>query len=89
MRFSLDEDLPAANADDFIDLCREAIRLQRPHAGIVVCSHRFQGGEIAAITIALGERAERYPKGLGEYDLVYIQRSRKVFRSPWLCVRTG
>ena len=65
--------LVTRNANHFIDLCREAIRLRRPHAGIVICSHRFQGREIAAIATALVELAERYPKGLGEYDLVYIQ----------------
>ena len=65
--------LVTRNADDFVHLGREAIRLHRPHCGIVICSPRFQGREIAAIATALAELAGRYPSGLGPYDVVDVQ----------------
>lgn len=73
---SEDRVLVTHNAQHFIRISREAIRRQRPHPGIAVCSPGFQGREIAPIANALAQLAGQYPKGLGEYDLVYIQPSR-------------
>lgn len=60
------------NARHFILLAREALRRQEPHAGIILCSPRISGFEIGAITTALIQIAKRFPKGLDEYDVVYL-----------------
>ena len=56
---------------DFADRGHEALRTRRPHAGIILCPASFVG-EVGAVTRALARVAERYPEGLGEYDVVYL-----------------
>ena len=64
--------LVSANARDFRRLGRDAIEQGRPHAGIVLCPPRIHGLDVGAIVKALAEIAERYPAGLGEYDVLYL-----------------
>ena len=60
------------NGEDFIRLAREAIGNNKPHAGIAICPPSSTGAEIGPIARALIRIAERYPRGLGEYDVVYL-----------------
>lgn len=64
--------LVSANARDFRRLGRDAIEQGRPHAGIVLCPPRIHGLDVGAVLKALAKIAERYPGGLGEYDVVYF-----------------
>ena len=57
----------------FAEHGRRAVRANRPHAGIILCPASF-GGEVGAVTRALGRVAERYPEGLGEYDVITLTR---------------
>ena len=63
--------LVTRNAQDFIARSRAAIRDQVPHAGIVCCPPG-KGDDVRAILRGLLEVARRYPRGLGEYDLIYL-----------------
>src|SRR5207253_6845020 len=44
----------------------------KPHRGVVICPSRYTGAEIGPIARALIRLAARYPRGLGEYDVVYL-----------------
>lgn len=63
--------LVTRDARHFVDLSQEAVRRQTPHAGIIVCPPRIRGFEFRGIADALVRVAERYPAGLGGYDVVY------------------
>ncbi len=52
------------NARDFCRLARDAVEQGRPHAGI--------GLDVGAVVKALMKIAERYPAGVGEYDVLYL-----------------
>lgn len=67
-----DRCLVTRNAWHFIFLAREAIRRQEPHAGIILSSPRMRGFEIGTIAGALIQVAKRFPRGLGEYDVLYL-----------------
>ena len=60
------------NAGDLIGLSREAIARERPLAGIAICPPSFDGADIGRIARALIRLADRYPRGLGQYDVVYL-----------------
>ena len=64
--------LVTRNARHFLVLAKDAIRRQRPHAGILLCSPRFTGAEIRTLVDQLSLVAKRYPKGLGPYDILYL-----------------
>lgn len=64
--------LVSANARDFRRLGRNAIEQGRPHAGIVLCSPRIHRLDVGTVVKALMEIAERYPAGVGEYDVLYL-----------------
>ncbi len=64
--------LVTRNARHFVVLSRDAVNRQEPHAGILLCSPRFTGAEIRAIVRKLSQVAERYPRGLGPYDILYL-----------------
>ncbi len=64
--------LVTRNLRDFIHLAREALQLQRPHAGILLCSSAYRGNEIRRIADALAKMAAAYPTGLGEYDVLFL-----------------
>jgi len=64
--------LVSGNARDFRSLGHDAVEQRRPHAGIVLCPPRIHGPDIGAVVNALVEIAERYPAGLGEYDVLYL-----------------
>jgi predicted nuclease of predicted toxin-antitoxin system len=64
--------LVSRNARDFTTLGRDATAQRRPHAGIVLCPPRIRGSDIGAAVNALMKIAERYPAGLGEYDVLYL-----------------
>jgi predicted nuclease of predicted toxin-antitoxin system len=64
--------LVSANARDFRRLGRDAIEQGRPHAEIVLCSPRIHRLDVEAVAKALVEIAERYPAGVGEYDVLYL-----------------
>ena len=66
--------LVTADVRHFRTLGVEAVREQRPHAGIILSSPRFRGA-IGAIVGALARVAPRYPGGLGEYDVIYLTRA--------------
>jgi predicted nuclease of predicted toxin-antitoxin system len=62
----------SANARDFRSLGHEAVEQGRPHAGIVLCPPRIHGRDVGAVVKALMEIAKRYPRGPGEYDVLYL-----------------
>lgn len=62
----------SGNARDFRSLGHDAVEQRRPHAGIVLCSPRVHGSDVGAVVKALMEIADRYPAGLGEYDVLYL-----------------
>ena len=74
MRFYLDEALSPQIAErlHLLLLAQEAIRRQQPHAGIILCSPSIRGFETGAIVDALTRLAKQFPRGLGEYDVLYL-----------------
>lgn len=64
--------LVTRNVRHFILLAQEAIRRQQPHAGIILCPPCLRGSEIRAIIDGLARLARQFPKGLGEYDVLYL-----------------
>jgi len=64
--------LVTRNVRHFILLAQEAIRRQQPHAGIILCSPSIRGFETGAIVHALTRLAKQFPRGLGEYDVLYL-----------------
>jgi predicted nuclease of predicted toxin-antitoxin system len=64
--------LVSANARDFARLGRDAIDQGRRHAGIVLCPPRIHAQNVGVVVKALLEIAQRYPAGLGDYDVVYL-----------------
>jgi predicted nuclease of predicted toxin-antitoxin system len=67
-----DRCLVTRNSRDFLDLSREAVSGKVPHAGIIICPPSLQGSEFRIIAEALIRVAERYPGGLGGYDIIYL-----------------
>ena len=63
--------LVSGNARDFRRLGRDAVEQARPHAGIVR-SQRIHRLNVGAVVKALMEIAERYPAGIGDYDVLYL-----------------
>ena len=64
--------LVSRNARDFPALGRDAVAQRRPHAGIVLCPPTVHGSDVGTVVNALMKIAERYPTGLGDYDVVYL-----------------
>jgi len=62
----------SGNVRDFRSLGHDAVEQRRPHAGIVLCPPRIHGPDVGAVVKALVKIAERYPAGLGEYDVLYL-----------------
>ena len=62
----------SGNARDFRSLGHDAVAQRRPHAGIVLCPPRIHGPNVGAVAKSLMEIADRYPMGLGEYDVLYL-----------------
>jgi hypothetical protein len=48
------------------------VRRHEPHAGIVLCPPSLDGSDFGAITAKIARVAERFPDGLGEYDVIYL-----------------
>lgn len=57
---------------DFSKLSRDAIASQKSHAGIILCPRSLVGSEIDRIADRLVAIAERFPGGLGGYDVLYL-----------------
>jgi hypothetical protein len=64
--------LVTRNIRHFVQLSKQAIARQEPHAGIIPCPPRLRGFEVRAIAHALTRVAKRFPKGLGGYDVLYL-----------------
>jgi predicted nuclease of predicted toxin-antitoxin system len=64
--------LVTRNVRHFVELAREAIARQEPHAGIVLCSPSLRGFEIAKIVSALRRVVQQHPSGLGPFDVLYL-----------------
>jgi hypothetical protein len=64
--------LVTRNVRHFILLAQEAIRQQELHAGIILCPPSIRGFETGAIVDALTRLARHFPRGLGEYDVLYL-----------------
>jgi predicted nuclease of predicted toxin-antitoxin system len=64
--------LVTRNVRHFVLLAQEAIRRQQPHAGIIFCPPTIRGFETRAIVDALTRLAKQFPRGLGEYDVLYL-----------------
>lgn len=65
--------LVTRNREDFVRLSREAFENDEPHAGIIICPRSVTGAEIGVITQRLMRIAQRYPEGLGDYDVIYLR----------------
>ena len=63
--------LVTGNARDFRSLGQDAVAQRQPHAGIVLCPPKIHSLGIGTVVNALIAIAERYPAGLGEYDVLY------------------
>jgi predicted nuclease of predicted toxin-antitoxin system len=74
LTFTVDQGrcLVTGNAGDFRRLACDAIERGRPHAGIVLCPPRIHTLDVGAVVKALMKIAERYPAGVGEYDVLYL-----------------
>jgi predicted nuclease of predicted toxin-antitoxin system len=59
------------NIRHFVTLANEAIRRDEPHAGIVLCPAGARR-EVGAIVRGILRIANRYPEGLGPYDVLYL-----------------
>lgn len=57
---------------DFTALSRDTIASQKPHAGIILCPRCLTGTEVDAIAERLAAFAERFPGGLGGYDVISL-----------------
>ena len=64
--------LATRNVRHFIVLAKDAIARQEPHAGIVLCSSRLRGFEIARIVAALRRMVDQHPAGLDPFDVLYL-----------------
>lgn len=64
--------LVTRNVRHFVVLAQDAIRRQEPHAGIILCPPSIRGSEVAKIAGALIRLARQFPKGLGEFDVLYL-----------------
>ena len=64
--------LVTRNVRHFADLAQDALQRQEPHAGIVLCPPSRRGSEMGRIADALARIAQRFPLGLGGYDVVYL-----------------
>lgn len=64
--------LVTGNARDFVQLGRRSVFDARPHAGVVLCPPRLRRGDVGALVRALADLKERYPRGLGGYDMIYL-----------------
>jgi hypothetical protein len=64
--------LVTRNVRHFVILAHDAIRRQERHAGIVLCPPSIRGFEVAKIAEALTRLARQFPKGLGEFDILYL-----------------
>jgi predicted nuclease of predicted toxin-antitoxin system len=63
------------NIIHFKPLADEAILRQHPHGGILFIPSSFRGNETRRIGEALLRVHALYPRGLGEYDVLYLQRA--------------
>jgi predicted nuclease of predicted toxin-antitoxin system len=64
--------LVTKDIEDFTKLSRNAVASQKPHAGIILCPRSLLGSEIVTIAERLITIAERFPEGLGGYDVLYV-----------------
>lgn len=64
--------LVTRNVRHFTVLAQDAVRRNEPHAGIVLCPPGIRGFEVSRIADALMRLAQRFPKGLGEFDVIYL-----------------
>jgi hypothetical protein len=64
--------LVTGNVRHFVLLAQEAIRDDRRHAGIVLCSPRLAHGSPGRLAAALERLARDRPGGLGAYDGIYL-----------------
>jgi predicted nuclease of predicted toxin-antitoxin system len=64
--------LVTGNARDFVPLAKQAVLNGDPLAGIVLCPSRPHAADVGAIARALIRLVERFPRGIGEYDLIYL-----------------
>jgi predicted nuclease of predicted toxin-antitoxin system len=64
--------LVTRNVRHFVQLSKEALARQEPHAGMILCPPRLRGFEIRAIADALTRLSKRFPDGLGGYDVMYL-----------------
>lgn len=56
----------------FVLLAQEAIRRQQPHAGIILCPPSIRGFETRIMVDSLTRLTKQFPRGLGEYDVLYL-----------------
>jgi hypothetical protein len=45
---------------------------EEPHSGLILCSPRLHRRDVGAMVRALVHPAERYPRGLGEDDVICL-----------------
>lgn len=64
--------LVTRNVRHFVPLDKDAVRRQEPHAAIVLCPPTIRGFEVKKIADALARLARQFPKGLGEFDVLYL-----------------
>jgi predicted nuclease of predicted toxin-antitoxin system len=67
-----DRCLVSRNIRHFFALSHQALVHQEPHASIILCPSTLKGNEVGMIAEGLMRIAKRFPRGLGNYDVIFL-----------------
>jgi predicted nuclease of predicted toxin-antitoxin system len=68
--------LVTRNVADFVEIVRDLVNRQEPHAGIILVPASFRGDEFAILAEAIGQQAAARPGGLDDQVLFLRRPSR-------------
>jgi hypothetical protein len=66
--------LVTRNVVDFLELARDAVATNTPHAGIILVPSSFRGDEYQAIADAVVQELKPYPRGLDNIVPLFVKR---------------
>ena len=64
--------LVTRNIRHFVTLSHQAVVHMEPHGGIILCPSTLKGNEVGMIAEGLIRIAKRFPRGLGNYDVIFL-----------------
>lgn len=75
LRFATSENrcLVTRDVADFVEIVRDLVNRQEPHAGIILVPASFRGNEFMALADAIAQQATAYPHGLTDQVLFLRQ----------------